>query len=402
VGLGLALAAMAMRPGWLTEIDLALQKAAFIAAFFAALSTLRHAADTSPAIQRSGRFLAAQPPGRRYAALTVGGQLFGILLSYGAIALLGSLATANAKTEPDPEIQGHRRRRMLLAIQRGFVSTLPWSPLAFAVAISTALVPGASWEGAVLPCLASGALVAGIGWALDTVFKPRLGRPAPPPATPEGSWASLLPLIGLLGLIALLVILGNLTLGLSAVATVMLAVPAISALWVAVQTPAAPLAAAGTRAVDYWTKQLPEYRGELVLLMMAGFIGTLGGQLLAPVVAGWGVDLTGLPAWTVLIAIVWIVPLAGQIGANPILAVSLMAPLLPEAAALGLDPNDYILAITAGWALSGASSPYTATTLLVGAFGDVTARHVGLIWNGAYTLLTGLALSGWVVLVAAY
>ena len=37
---------------------------------------------------------------------------------------------ANARQEANAEIRRHRLRRMLLAIQRGFVSTLTWSPLA--------------------------------------------------------------------------------------------------------------------------------------------------------------------------------------------------------------------------------------------------------------------------------
>lgn len=85
---------------------------------------------------------------------------------------------------------------------------------------------------------------------------------------------------------------------------------------------------------------------------------------------------------------------------NPILAVSLMAPLLPSAAALGVPPSALIVAITAGWALSGITSPYTATTLLVGSFGHVSARRVGLIWNGIYVAVTVAALSAWVVVVS--
>jgi hypothetical protein len=60
-----------------------------------------------------------------------------------------------------------------------------------------------------------------------------------------------------------------------------------------------------------------------------------------------------------------------------------------------------VLAIIAGWALSGASSPFTATTLMVGALGHVSALHVGWRWNLSYTLVSGLLLSIW-VLAAAY
>jgi len=135
-------------------------------------------------------------------------------------------------------------------------------------------------------------------------------------------------------------------------------------------------------------------------LTMAGFIGTMGSELLSPIVVTSGIDLTTLPNWLVLIALVWIIPLAGQIGMNPILSVSLIAPLLPTAAAMGITPAALVTALTAGWALSGASSPFTATTMLVGNIARVSAWRVGLSWNGAYTVLSALTLSAWVAYVA--
>ena len=136
-------------------------------------------------------------------------------------------------------------------------------------------------------------------------------------------------------------------------------------------------------------------------LMMAGFIGTVGSRLLAPVMEASGLDLTVVPSWVILLAFVWGIPLTGQIGMNPILAVSLVAPVLPAPEALGLTAPELIVAITAGWAISGASSPYTATTLLIGAFGDVSPRHVGLVWNGLYIALAGVILSAWSLIFAA-
>ncbi len=133
----LSLALVVTNPNWREIILQGSAAAAFIGAFFAALSTLRTVAATSPAIDRAGAFLAGQRPGKRYGALTIGGQAFALLLNYGSIQLLGALAMSNAKPEPNVEIQGHRIRRMLLAVQRAFISTLPWSPLSFAIAIST-------------------------------------------------------------------------------------------------------------------------------------------------------------------------------------------------------------------------------------------------------------------------
>ncbi|WP_249138866.1 hypothetical protein [Actibacterium sp. MT2.3-13A] len=397
VAAALTLALARFDPNWAGAAKKGLRTAAFIAAFFSALASLRSAAETSPSIRRGGRFLAQQPPGRRYLALTLGGQMFALLLNYGSIALLGSLATASANEEQDEEIRRHRMRRMLLAIQRAFTSTLPWSPLSFAVAISIALIPGASWAQAVIPGVVTSVLMAGTGWALDSIFKPRLSRPRPASAPPEGSWALLLPLVMLLAILVSSIVVLHFATGIRVVGLVMLIVPMIALSWVLLQTrQAEPGRRFGRRLSDYAFVELPKYRGEIVLLMMAGYIGTVGAPLLKPLLVGLGLDLSALPTSLVLISFVWIIPLAGQIGMNPILAVTLIAPLIPSAEALGVTPTAIIVAITSGWALSGVTSPFTATTLLIGSFARVSARHVGLRWNRAYALITALILSVWV------
>ncbi len=403
VAIALTLALALTGQDWQPIALKALQTSAFIAAFFTALATLRSAAATSPSIRRSGRFLAQQPPGRRYIALTLGGQMFALLLNYGAIALLGSLATASANEEPDEEIRRHRTRRMLLAIQRAFTSTLPWSPLSFAVAISIALVPGARWADAVVPGIVTSVLMAGTGWALDTLFKPQLSRPRPERQSPDGSWALMLPLVLLLAILVSSIVILHYATGIRVVGLVMLIVPVIAVTWALLQARGAEKGQGFRhRAAEYAFVELPDYRGEIVLLMMAGYIGTVGAPLLAPLLDGLGLDLSALPASVVLVALVWLIPLAGQIGMNPILAVTLIAPLVPSAEALGVSPTAIVIAITAGWALGGVTSPFTATTLLIGSFGGVSARHVGLIWNRGYALATIIILSVWVVLFAQF
>lgn len=401
IGVALVVAAAATREDWLAQVDRGLQSAAFIAAFFTALTSLRNVADTAPSIHRAGRFLAQQPPGRRYAALTIGGKMFGLLLNYGSITLLGSMAVASARDEPDAVIRGHRVRRMLLAIQRGFTSTLAWSPLGFAMAISTTLVPGASWVGALLPCLVTAAALTVTGWALDTIFKPRLSGPRPAPSRPQGGWRTQAPLLYLLALLTATVGGLHLATGVRAVGVVIAVVPAIALGWILIQAaPGERLAEMRTRTRDYRQRDLPNFRGELVLLMMAGFIGTLGAALLVPVVRDSGLDLSAVPGWAMLLALVWLIPLTGQLGMNPILTASLLIPVLPTAAQMGVTPSEVIVAVTGGWALAGASSPYTASTLMIGALGGVEARRVGLVWNGPYVLAGGIVVSAWVLLLA--
>ena len=400
VAMLISISLVATNTDWRGIITRGLETAAFIGAFFTALSTLRTVAQTSPAIQRAGTFLAGQPPGRRYVALTVGGQAFALLLNYGSLQLLGSLATANANSEPNLEIRRHRIRRMLLAIQRAFVSALPWSPLSFAVAITVSVIPDTSWSKALVPGLVTSFLLAGIGWSLDTIFKPRL-TVKPVRSAPEGTWATMLPLAVLLVVLLIGVVTLSALTQVRVVGIVAVLVPCIAVVWMLLQHwNENPVSTTCARIKTYVLQELPSYRGELTLLMMAGFIGTAGSQLFAPMMQAIGFDPSYLPSWIILVSLVWIIPLAGQIGMNPILAVTLIAPLIPTATDLGVQPIAIVVAITSGWALSGASSPFTATTLLIGSFGGISATRVGLVWNGAYTLICGVVLSIWVIIFA--
>ncbi|CUH65457.1 hypothetical protein TG4357_01874 [Thalassovita gelatinovora] len=400
VAMLISISLVATNTDWRGIITRGLETAAFIGAFFTALSTLRTVAQTSPAIQRAGTFLAGQPPGRRYAALTVGGQAFALLLNYGSLQLLGSLVTANANSEPNVEIRRHRIRRMLLAIQRAFVSALPWSPLSFAVAITVSVIPDTSWSKALAPGLMTSFLLAGIGWSLDTIFKPRL-TVKPVRSAPVGTWATMLPMAVLLAVLFIGVVTLSALTQVRVVGIVAVIVPCIAVVWMHIQHwHENPVSTTCRRIKTYVLQELPSYRGELTLLMMAGFIGTAGSQLFAPMMQATGFDLSFMPSWIILISLVWIIPIAGQIGMNPILVVTLIAPLIPTATDLGVQPIAIVVAITSGWALSGASSPFTATTLLIGSFGGISATRVGLVWNGAYTLICGVVLSIWVITFA--
>ncbi|WP_370303170.1 hypothetical protein [Pseudooceanicola sp.] len=405
IGFVLALLAIATLPDWQALLHRAFSSASFIVAYFVALLSLRVAAANSSAMAECGRFFGEQPPGRRYLALTVGGQLFGLVIIYGAISVLGTMVQTSVKHEPDLRVRAIRLRRMLLAVQRGLVSILPWSPVAFTLAVTTPLVPGATWGGVVLPCFMSGVLLMLVGWTVDTLFERH------PPAVPSGAaepapdlaiWLRktaplLLLLSGLAAVFAGLMQISDVRFQ----GIVMVTVPFIAFFWAAGQsvvgTAAHQPASLGRHCWTFVRKDLPEARGEVVLLSMAGFIGSLGTGLLEPLVEG--VVLSALPPALLLLSVMVLIPITGQIGMNPILAVSLIAPLLPSGQELGVSPAAIVVAITAGWALSGATSPYTASTLLVAYFGEVRAVRVGLVWNGLFLLFSILALALWIIIV---
>jgi len=409
IGLALSVFAVASREDGWALVGQALSAGGFVIGFFIALTTLRTAAASSPSIRRCGEYLSTRTPGLRYLALTTGGHLFSLVLNYGSISLLGTLVE-QAENGPDGKPRNAvRMRRMLMAIQRGFVTTLCWSPLAFSMAVGTVVITGSTWEGTVGYGLLSALLLSLVGWGVDTVFKPPRPANAPPPPTPLGSIKAVLPLLLLLLCIVVAVGAMRWLSGLRISVAVMAVVPLVSVLWIALQTampepPKTRVASVprevGRRCLDYLVRELDNYKSEMVLLYMAGFIGKLGGALALPLVTGQHLDFSTIPTWAILSGIVCGLPLLGQIGMHPILAVSLIGPLLPDPSLMGISPNILLMAICIGWSFSGATSPFTATVLLVAYFGKVSAATVGLRWNAWYWGLGALVGSLWVVALA--
>jgi len=97
LGAAVALTAgLAAQPeGWDDARD-ALDRGAFFAAFILLMMLLREAAITSPAVLAMGHYLTRQPPGRRFFAAFLGGQMGGVLLNFGAVSLLGPMIQRGA------------------------------------------------------------------------------------------------------------------------------------------------------------------------------------------------------------------------------------------------------------------------------------------------------------------
>ncbi|MCO6383391.1 hypothetical protein [Oceanicola sp. 502str15] len=381
----------------------ALERASFIIGFFCALASLQHVAGRSPAITRAAAFLANQPPGRRYLALGFGTQVFALMLSYGALSLLGTMARRSAEQEPDPAVRALRARRMLQGAQCGFSASLCWSPLAFATVITTALIPGAMLGPVVAYGLVSALIIVVIGWLVDRRLKGTLPRGTVVPqrdAAAAHDVKSLRPLGWLLAAVAVPSILADVLWDVQPAHTVLGLVPLIAAVWVLIETRRGRWGELGARSRAYTFGDLPGYRAELVLLSTAGFIGTAAGALLLAWLSTHALDLSAIPARVFLVLPILLIPLAGQLGLNPILFVSLFAQVLPSPEQLGVSTISLVMALITGWTLTAPTSPFTASVMIISRLGGVTPAEVAFKWNGAFVLLSALALGIWVQILA--
>ncbi|MBB4285180.1 hypothetical protein [Roseospira goensis] len=370
-----------------------LGRAAFLAALFAALGTLREAARASPMVHETGRMLTQQPPGRRYVAITAGGTLFGAILNFGAIGLLGGMiqdANTVQAARGEARIRAIRERRMMLALLRGFSVLMFWCPLTVAYAIVGETLAGAHWTGLMTLGLGMAVIVMAIGWTLD-----RLTMPRPRAVGPRAPfrWRRLGPLLGLLLLVfGPAVAVEQLTAG-RLIHGVILVVPVLATAWL---TLARGPAGAARRLGRYLATAVPNQRAEIAVLGNAAFMGAaIAGVLPAVGLHDPFAGLTGLGMPTVLVPAVvpWLVVAAGQAGANPLLTVTVLVALIGDPAALGVSPTVLGLGLVMGWGLTVGSSPATAATMMIGRMTDRSAAAVGRGWNGGHTLVSLTAVS---------
>lgn len=384
------------------------RRGAAYAAFFLALSSLRDAAETSRLVRRCGQHLVAQPPGRRYAALTGGGHLFGIILSYGAIDLLGAMvmrANTLRAAGGSEQRRALRTRRMLMAIYRGFAVMNCWSPLNLMTAVVSTAVPAAPMR-LLLPVafvVSLGMMM--IGWLEDRLSARR--HPADTTARPDTkeTWWIHLRIAGLVALVMLLAETGSLLIGVSLVGAVTLIVPSVGLIWALVQAkrfiahdPLRRTGAVISRRCRNFFHRVPHFRGEATVLAGSGFMGVAAGGALSA--GGLAPLLAHLPPLAIPLLVPVLLIVTGQLGLNPVAVIALLGAAMPNPAAFGLAPAVLAFACMLGWGLAVNMTPMSASAITTARWAGVSPWTVSTTWNAAFTL-SALVLS-WAAIILLF
>lgn len=351
--LGVGAAAIIVQPAPAAAAVEPLRKAGAYAAFFLALGFLRDAAETSPLVRSCGLDLVSQPPGARAAALVGGTHLFAIILSYGAIELFGAMLSRTLRPEDEAG-----RHAAMLAVYRGFSTTTAWSPLNIGMAVVLAAVPQAGWAELVPP----GLVFAGIALG----FAMWLGRGPDVGGRARLDWPAHARLAGVVLLVFALAFAVEEAFAVRLVVGVTAVLPPLGLGWIALQARgggAARARAAGLRLAAQLRHRVPTYRGEAAVLGGAGLAGTALAAAFPAAPLAALLQRLGMPGLAVLMLIAPAMLVLSQLTLNPIIAVTLLAAVLPPPAALGVTPAALGFAYLSAWAVCAGLTPMSASAI---------------------------------------
>ncbi len=393
--LGLSVLIVILRPDAWAILGHALLLGSFFATFLLALNVLRDAAKTSVAVRRCGNYVIAQPPGRRYAALTLASHLFAVILNYGVVNLLGTMVKrSNTMDAAGGDLRRFkvRQKRMMLAVLRGQSTMVGWSPLSILIALTVSLIPGLTWATIAPVGAIYSALFLTLGWAMDRIeWRPRGATTVSLPTSASGGFvAAVLPMAVLLVCIIGLVVGASVLLGISMVASIMLMLPIFALLWIAVQFrhlgPRLTAAMLVRRIKRMPMREFAGSRSETLILSSAAFIGAALSALVPDNAIGEVMLQLHLPWLGLAVVLVIAVIVAGQIGINPLVMLTLVGGSLHHMPSAGLPSVLLGIALLGGASLAIGSSPYGTPVVLIGGLTGETPEHVGRQWNGPFTL----------------
>lgn len=371
---------------------------AFFTTFLVALSLLRLPAYNSPLVSRCGQCMLLQPPSRRYPILSLGTALFSIILNIGVLNLFASMIEQSntlAAAQGRVWLQRVRRRRMMLALLRGFALALLISPMGLGVAVVLSSMPGLRWVELAPYALGAAALLFLAGWLIDYLSGPH------PPAGSYHSVPSLWPLgqfvLLLLSLVALIFVLAN-GLELRLPTAVLLGAPLGAFFWMVWQhrhQGGLGVVAAGLGLYHRLPQLLASGHSEIVVMGAAGYLGHLCvGLVDTERLASALAFLAPLGVGNAVLAML-VVMLLAQVGINALVSVTLLAGLLPTLAIEGLTPAITAAALLVGWSLALISSPVTISLLILSRFTGVASMRIGYRWNGVFLCLAVPLLTAW-------
>lgn len=387
-------------PDGLSQVFIALDLAAYFAAFIVLLTALKIAAERSRSVLAVGRYLIDQPTGRRFFTTASGGHILGVFLNFGAISLMAPLIQSATK-HADGRIDTDLERRQLSALMRGFAWILLWAPTTLTQAVLLTLFTEIDLGKIVLLGVATSLLMILIGYIYDRFewrHLPNITNGSPP-ILPRRALVVLGAICaGLIATVAAVQITTDFTTALA----LMFVAPVITLVWFISQKPSdITLPAQIQRFWPVFEANATGLARSAMALGLSGFIGRLLAEVLPVASLSTQIDLNVIPGWLFLALLPVLITLGGQIALSPIILVVFLGQVIQSFPILPADPTHIVFALSAGWAISMFASPNATATLLISATSNIAPTTLTWRWNLRYGAICYLVLVAIFILLEA-
>ncbi len=380
-----------------SDILAGLERMVFLGALLTALGFMRVVATHDRHFARAGRYLAAQPPARRYVSMYFGGHLFTTLLNMGGLGLLVETVNTALEARRDsmsPLVFQLRQRRIVSAIMRGFSTIAFWTPFGIALNSLLLVFPDLHWIDVAPFGLLFVSIALIFGWSLDSLERrqrPLHPRPRMDPPGQNDQWSTLLVVVHILGLGTLILTL-DILLPVSFQCVLLFVVPTYALLWITGLYGHAGPATLRTEFIE----RAPGFVTEIGVFSMAGLLGPMIAALIPETAMNPVFSVVGAQPIALALALLWTTVLFSVLGIHPIISVVVLGELVVRNG--GISELAATLALLAGWAGAVTLAPFGTTAMFIGRLVNQGVWRVTWGWNGLYgfgvMILFSLLLAG--------
>lgn len=389
----------------LLTLENALSRGAFFGAFLAALAFIRLAAQRSLIVQKCGQLVVNQPPSRRYGIITMASYFFANVLNFGVLHLLGMMIVKGNTLEAAggrQHVQDLRRKRMSLAILRGFALLPLASPFSIALTLMLANMPQLQWVPLMLMGGCAAIILFIIGWVMDYFQNPLPATVRVNFKETSSSWKGAYPFLGIIvGVFLISVSVEN-------IAEVSLSVAILSVFPIAgiVWYFSEHFYLHKTYAFKQVALDLPlvlnDLRSEVAIIGSACFFGVVMTEFIPKEMVISLLDTLALSEVGLAIFLCLLVALISHFGISPFISATFLASSLAPLLIGQYSPEMLALGIMSGWSLATSGSPVSISTLIVSAISNQPAQTIAYRWNAAYTLISLVVLILWIVVLSNF
>lgn len=377
-----------------------IQRGTFVAGtligLMASVMLLGRCALRSAQVHVIGRILRAQPPGRRYGAFTVAGQLFSAMLGMAGANIMFAMAA------PAGEPRNEQKTASIIAVTRGFTGAGLWSPMFGNMAILLAIYPSLRWIEVFPVGLASAQFIMGVGILMnhfgkrpppDAGAEPNAGvisdggATTPPAGT--GMAAAAVPLLAAMLSFLGLVLTASIGMKISTSAAITLFGPMTAVLLNIAMAERGDRVRDGLRRLREDLHLFPNLASEAILFLAAGCAGSIMGNAFP---ASWvtliGQGVGGNPLLAIAF-LLFAIMITALLGIHPVLTAVFLATTISPAV-LGLPPILHVCAILTGWGISAVLTPYSVLSLTASRYSGETLYQISLGRNSRFALINAV------------